>query len=599
MLVRAEGLSRSFGGKDVIRSATLTIDRADRIGLVGDNGSGKTTLIRMLMGELKADSGDLRRRTERIGYLPQFPRTGRNARVKDIIGAPYGQISKMARRLAELEEVMTDRKRSDVDWTSIGEEYSQLQEEYSHSGGHYFSSLSGSALEEVGLGTEVLERSMDQLSGGERTKVLLARVLVQVRDVDILFLDEPTSHLDIETIEWLEDYLVKLDSAVVSVSHDRYFLDNVVNTIMELKDGMIRKYQGNFSDYMQKTDIEHSMLSKEAEKRRIEVERQARIIEEQKRRWKYSSTSKARKKAAEVTGELEGPPPRTEMDITLKEKGGGGKNMILASSLVVLRDGKAVIREGELDVEMGDKLGIFGPNGSGKTTLVLGIMGRLGTKGDLWVAPGARVGYFAQGHDDLDPELTAEEQLIAVLGKESKGLARSVLSRFELKGAMVERKISTLSGGERARVALAHLIASRRNLLVLDEPTNYLDIRSKTAVENALDSYRGAVVLVTHDRYLLDRICNKIGLVKDGILRTYTGNYSQVKGKRDLNSLIEQADVYKVTSKFTDWKTRTKYKSGDRITIAFSELGRFEQAIELGYLKRVKGNELKRVKREK
>ncbi|MBN1538886.1 MAG: ABC-F family ATP-binding cassette domain-containing protein, partial [Candidatus Thermoplasmatota archaeon] len=451
----------------------------------------------------------------------------------------------------------------------------------------------------VGLGAEVLEKTLGQLSGGERTKVMLARVLVQVKDADILFLDEPTSHLDIETIEWLEDYLLELDCALVVISHDRYFLDNVVTEIIEIREGRTRKYDGNFSDFLVKTDIEYERLSKEASKKRLEKEKQARVIEEQKRKWKYIPTSKARIMDAEGKGDVEGPARRTELDLILKEKGAGGKNLIMASKLMVLRDGKVVVRGGELDVEMGDKLGIFGPNGSGKTTLILGIMGKLKTGGDLWVAPGARVGYFAQGHDDLDPELTAEEQLFKDLGKENKGLVRMLLSRFELRGPDVERKISTLSGGERARVALAHLTASRRNLLILDEPTNYLDIRSRTAVEKALDMYRGAIVMVTHDRYLLDHLCNKIGFVKEGTFRTYNGNYSQAMGQRDLDSLVEQAEVYTVVSKFTDWRTRTRYKTGDRVTIAFSEVDRFQQAIDLGYLKRVRGNELKRVSRER
>ncbi|MGA1865902.1 MAG: ABC-F family ATP-binding cassette domain-containing protein [Thermoplasmatota archaeon] len=597
--MRAEGLTRSFGGKDVIRSATLEINEKDRIGLVGDNGSGKTTLIRMLMGELRPDSGELKARTEKLGYLPQFPELRPDHRIKDILGAPYGQISRLSRRISELEGIMTDHSRNDVDWTAIGEEYSTLQEEFSHSRGHYFSSFSEGALEEVGLEAEVLGKTLDQLSGGERTKVMLARVLVQVKDVDILFLDEPTSHLDIETIEWLEDYLLELDCAMVVISHDRYFLDNVVTGIIEIREGRTRKYDGNFSDFLMKTDIEYERLSKEARRRMIEKERQARVIDEQKRKWKYIPTSKARIKAAEGKGDMEGPARRTELDIVLREKGAAGKNLIMASDLMVLREGKAVIREGELDVELGDKLGIFGPNGSGKTTLILGIMGRLKTRGDLWVAPGARVGYFAQGHDDLDPELTAEEQLMEDLGRDNKGLARRQLSRFELRGQDVERKISTLSGGERARVALAHLTASRRNLLILDEPTNYLDIRSRTAVEKALDIYRGAIVMVTHDRYLLDHLCNKIGFVKDGVLRTYNGNYSKAIGQRDLDSLVEQAEVYSVVSKFTDWRTKTRYRAGDKITIAFSELDRFQQAIDLGYLKRVRGNELKRVKRKR
>jgi len=271
----------------------------------------------------------------------------------------------------------------------------------------------------------------------------------------------------------------------------------------------------------------------------------------------------------------------------------------MAKDLKVTRGSRVIIEDGDIDLEIGDKLGIFGPNGSGKSTLVKALMGELKHKGDLWIAPGARVGYFAQGHDGLDPDISAEEQLLRVVGKDNKALVRGVLAKFQIKGEDAEREISSLSGGERARVALADLIARKRNLLILDEPTNYLDIRSKTAIEKALSSYKGSIIVVTHDRYLLDNLCNKIGFLKDGKFKIYTGTYSQVKGKRDLGSMIEQAEAFRVVSKFTDWSTKTKYKAGDRVVIAFSEMEQFKQAIDLGYLKRIRGNEQKKVKRKK
>ncbi|MGA1821352.1 MAG: ABC-F family ATP-binding cassette domain-containing protein [Thermoplasmatota archaeon] len=596
MLISAEAITRSFGPKEVITSAGMVIEPGDRIGLVGDNGSGKTTLIRILMGELKPDSGDLRIRTDRIGYLPQFPDFNMDAKVREVVGAPYGQIAKTARRLAELEEEMSS---PDADWNSLGSEYSRLQEEYHQAGGHYFSTRSGNALEKVGLSAEILDKKISRLSGGERTKVMLARVVIQSSDVDMLFLDEPTSHLDVETMEWLEDYLMEFTGGVIMISHDRYFLDRIVTRIVELKDGTTRSFIGNYTDYSISADARKKIISREAEKNRIERERQERVIEEQKRRWKYKTTFKTRQKLLEKTEVIEGGEKEADINIKMDTGREGGKNIIMAKDLSIKRGEITVIREGEIDLEMGDKMGIFGPNGSGKTSILKAIMGEIPHSGDLWVAKRANQGYFAQGHDGLDPELTAEEQLLKAVGRDNKALARQVLARFLIKGKDAEREISSLSGGERARVALAHLIAQRRNLLILDEPTNYLDIRSKNAIEEALRSYKGTVLIVTHDRYLLDRLCNKIGFVHDGILRTYTGNYTQVKGQRDLAAMVEQAEAYRVVSKFTDWKTNTKYRAGDRIVIAFSEMDRFKQAMDMGYLKRIRGNEKKKVKRER
>jgi ATP-binding cassette subfamily F protein 3 len=597
MLLSAEALTKSFGPNDVIINGKMVIESGDRIGLVGDNGAGKTTLIRMLMGQMRIDTGELHIRTEKIGYLPQFPDFSLESKVKDVIGAPYGKIAKISKRLVELEELMSDPSDPNVDWTALGEEYSHLQEEFSHVGGHYFSSRTGEALEDVGLSEELLEKKMSQLSGGERTKVMLARVLVQARDVDLLFLDEPTSHLDVETIEWLENYLMDFKGGIVIISHDRYFLDTVVTRIIELNNGITRSFQGSYSDYRIKMETEFQILSREAERNRIERDRQSRVIEEQQRKWKYKTTFKTRQKLLDKTGVIEGPVKQKDLNVKIDTSTRAGKNVIMAKDLKVIRGSRAIIEDGEIDLEIGDKLGIFGPNGSGKSTLIKAIMGELKHEGDLWIAPGARMGYFAQGHDGLDPELTPEEQLLNAVGKDNKALARMILAKFQIKGDDAEREISTLSGGERARVALALLIAQKRNLLVLDEPTNYLDIRSKTAIEKALSTYKGSLVIVTHDRYLLDNLCNKIGFLKEGKFKIYTGTYSQVKGKRDLDSLIEQAEAYRVVSKFTDWSTKTKYKAGDRIVIAFSEMERFQKAIDLGYLKRIRGNEQKKIKK--
>lgn len=599
MLISAEAITRSFGPKEVITSAGMVVEPGERIGLVGNNGSGKTTLIRILMGELKPDSGDLRIRTDKIGYLPQFPDFNMEAKVKDVVGAPYGQIANIARRLAVLEETMSNPSDPDTDWNSLGEEYSRLQEEYHQAGGHYFSSRSGDALEKVGLSEDILEKKMSQLSGGERTKVLLARVVIQSSDVDMLFLDEPTSHLDVETIEWLEDYLMEFSGGVIIISHDRYFLDRIITRIVELKNGTTRSFTGSFTDYKISVDTQTKIKSREAEKNRIERDRQERVIEEQKRKWGYKTTFKTRQKLLDKTEVIEAGEKEADINIKMDTGREGGKNIIMAKDLVIKRGSKTVIKEGEIDLEMGDKMGIFGSNGSGKTSLIKAIMGEIPYSGDLWVAKRANPGYFAQGHDGLDPELTAEEQMLKAVGKDNKALARGVLAKFLITGKDAEREISSLSGGERARVALAHLIAQKRNLLILDEPTNYLDIRSKNAIEEALGSYKGTVLIVTHDRYLLDKLCNKIGFVHGGILKTYTGNYSQVKGQRDLASMVEQAEAYRVISKFTDWKTNMKYKMGDRVVIAFSEMENFKQAIEMGYLKRIRGNERKKVKGER
>jgi ATP-binding cassette subfamily F protein 3 len=550
----------------------------------------------MLMGELHPDSGEIVQKTDAIGYLPQFPEFPLKSRVKDVIGTPYGRIATIKRRIAEIEDIMANPSRyPDLDWTELGDEYSNLQEQFSEEGGHKYASRGEEVLSDVGLDGTFLDRKLKDLSGGERGRALLARVLIQARDVDLLFLDEPTNHLDVETIEWLEEYLYELKASVVMISHDRYFLDKTCTKIIELDNGKIRSFKGNYSKYLIAKEAEFKIRSAEAEHNRIERDRQARIIEEQQRKWQYKGTFKTRQKLLDKTDVVDG--PRREHSIKMRIESGNrsGKNVIMTKDMMVLRDGKLVIKDLDLDLEQGDRIGIFGPNGCGKSTLLKTLMGELPYKGEMWVAPGARVGYFSQGLELLDKDLTAEQQLLQAVGKDNKALARGILAKFLITGLDAERTISTLSGGEKARIALALLIAQKRNLLLLDEPTNHLDIRSKSAIENALSTFKGTILVVSHDRYLLDNLCNKMGFIKDSKMIVLNGSYSQVKGDRSLKSIIEQAEAYRVVSGFTDWKTRTRYRSGDRVLIAESELEKFEEAIEKGFLKRIRGKEKKKV----
>ncbi len=263
----------------------------------------------------------------------------------------------------------------------------------------------------------------------------------------------------------------------------------------------------------------------------------------------------------------------------------------------ISRGGKVVLKDIDLDIDAGDKLGIFGQNGAGKTTLIKAILGEIPSRGDLWVAPGAEIGYFAQGHDTLDCHLSPLEQINKALGGNDRARARFLLARFLLAEKEVERPISTLSGGERARVALAMLIAERRNLLVLDEPTNYLDIMAKHAVESALAEYAGTILVITHDRYLLDSVCNKIAEVRDYGIRVFNGSYSEYKGARTGRNAVEEAEVYKVISGFTEWVSKKKFLVGDKVLIARSEKENFQWALDNGKLKKMPGKERKIIKK--
>jgi ATP-binding cassette subfamily F protein 3 len=588
MLLRAEGVAKSFGPNQVLSSVDLQIDKGERIGLVGRNGAGKTTLIRILMGAMRPDVGDIRLRTEKIGYLPQIPPIEPGATVLETIQTPDTRQLALLERLSELETKMATAGTSD-ELEKVSAEYTMLQGEYGARAAAGADYRIRDALSKVGLPDGKLGSKVSELSGGEKTKVFLARVLASVRDADILFLDEPTSHLDIETVEWLENYLRGTGSAIVIISHDRYFLDNVASRILELEEGNIKSYSGNYSEFIEKKrmEVERQVIAKE--KNRTERARQAKIAEEFHRRAWFSSTHKTRLKMLDRMETVKGPVEHKSIRVRIESSGKHGREFVLARALRVTRGDNVILDGADLAVEAGDKLGIIGPNGSGKTTLLLTLLGELPFEGELWVAPGAETGYFAQGHDALDDEKSAESHLLGIFGHGEHRKSRELLARFLITGKDADRPVSTLSGGERARVALAMLIAQKKNLLILDEPTNYLDIPSRHAVEGALADYSGSLIVVTHDRYFLDSVCNKVGVLKDGKLDVYGCTYSQLKdarGRRDGQKREENEHV--VVSKFKDWATGRLYSPGETIMLQGDDYEKFSWALETGRLKRAR-----------
>lgn len=594
MLIRAEGISKSFGPKDVLVNVSFHIDDNDRIGLVGPNGAGKTTLIKMIMGEVRPDCGDLTIRTNKIVHLSQFPSFDSDATVNEAI-QDEGPRSEEQKRIEELEAIMTSGELPPgMDWNDISMEYAMLQEKL------VAADKSGAERALDHLKTFGIDDRTDgrvsELSGGEKAKVHLSKILAQAEKADLLILDEPTNHLDIDAVEWLEEYLLDFKGAVVIVSHDRYFLDKTVTQVFELESGKLRRYGGNYSQFVDKKAMELERQRKEYERNARERERQARIADEQHRALWFSSTHKTRLKMLERMEVKEAPDKKKDLNIEISAAQKAGRNMVIAKKFKVARGGRTVFEDMELEIDTGDKLGIFGPNGSGKTTLVKALLGEIPSRGELWVAPGASIGYFAQGHDDLEPHLTAFEQIDKKLVGDARARARSYLYRFYLTRKDAERPISTLSGGERARVMLSILLSSDLNFLVLDEPTNYLDIMAKHAVEVALADYGGTFLIVTHDRYLLDSVCSKVAELRNGVLTMFNGSYTQYKGTRAGRDMVEEAEIYKVVSSFTDWTSRRKYSAGERVLIAPSEKANFQWALDTGKLRRIPGKERKLVR---
>lgn len=592
MLLKAQSVTKAFGPHKVLKDVSLQINEGDSIGLIGINGAGKSTFLKILLGELKADTGELVRNTERIGYLEQFAESSSEFTVRDVLGRPYGHIENLKRRLEEIEEMMIAG--GDIDWNALAEENAALEAQLAKADMEDEGNLV-KALEKVGLDAGIMDRTMDSLSGGERTKVMLSRIIVQADDCDLLVMDEPTSHLDINTVEWLENYLIQTHCSVLVISHDRYFLDKIATRMLEIDHGKSREYKGNYSDFIYKKMLDLDRMEKEYRKYATQKKKQEEIAKQLHRDQWYMTTHKTREKLISKMEEKEKPEENREITVRIQAAHKSGKNVITTKNLCIDLGGRRILSDVELDIQKGDKIGIFGSNGEGKSTLVKALLGIIPSEGDLWVAPGAKIGYYSQHHERLDMKLTAEEQLLQIVGKERRAEARNMLARFLLFGEEVERPIATLSGGQRARVALCLLLLDETNVLVLDEPTNYLDIPAKHAVEEALVEYDGTIITVTHDRYFLDTVCTKMVEVANGRARSFTGTYSEMKGRPNVREIVMDADEYRVLAPFTNWVSGKKYAKGDRVLITPPEEKSFEWALSQGKLKKTGGRQRKKV----
>ena len=584
MLLKAQSVSKSFGPMKVLEDVNLQINEGDRIGLVGANGAGKSTFLKILLGEEKEDTGEITRRTEKIGYMEQFVDIPEDMTVREVLEASFSYAEHIKVRMAEIDALYSSG--GDIDWNALAEEQAELEGKLQKFNGEIGGKILD-VLKQVKFPEDYLDRRMGELSGGEKSKVMMARTVVQVSDCDVIFMDEPTSHLDISTIEWMERLILSSGCAVVVVSHDRYFLDRIALKVLEIENGKSTEYKGNYSAYVEKKNMALERQMREYERYADAKKKQDALIEamfHDARR--YMGTYKTRLMMASKLEEKERPEEQKDINITIKAAQKSGKNVLMAENMSVSRGDRVILSGVNLDIQKGDKVGVFGANGAGKSTLIKAILGELPVTGELWVAPGAKIGYYSQQHEGLDLKLTAEEQMLHLIGPDNKAEARKALAQFLLTDENVTNKMSTLSGGQRAKVALCLMMHGETNLLILDEPTNYVDINSKHMLEKALAEYDGVVITITHDRYFLDNVCNKVIEVANGKAICHNGNYSDLKGAPEPVKQAEKGQMYRVVEPFTNWTTRKKYAKGDRISITPSEMPGFQDALDKGKIRK-------------
>ncbi|GBD15664.1 Energy-dependent translational throttle protein EttA [bacterium HR26] len=533
-ILSVENLSKRFGAEEIFSGITFQIQERDRIGLVGVNGAGKSTLLRILAGLEQPDGGALiAQRGLRIGYLAQEAAVDPSRTVLDAALEAMEEVRQLGRDLERLTTAIADASGEALD--RLLAEYAQKTLRFEAAGGYDLEHRAAEVLAGLGFEQDEFSRPAGQLSGGQRTRLALARALLA--DPDLLLLDEPTNHLDLQALTWLEDFLRAWRGAFVVVSHDRYFLDQVTERTLELSFGHLEDYPGNYSRYLE-------LRAERLARRWAEYEAQQEFIrKEEEFIRRYRAGQRAREARGRATRlarleRIERPREHEALRLQLTTGLRSGRIVLTTSELVIgypASDGSEPVvlcRTPELVVERGERVAIIGPNGAGKTTLIRTLLGEHSPlSGQIRYGTAVRPAYYAQGHEQLDPKLTV---LGTIMRRQpmSEEAARTLAGRFLFSGDDVVKPVSALSGGERSRLALALLTLERGNLLILDEPTNHLDIASREALESVLEDFEGTILFVSHDRYLIDRLATRVWSIEDGVLQVAPGNYTDYQRLR-------------------------------------------------------------------
>jgi len=515
----------AYPGTEILAGASLLIRPGDRLALLAPNGAGKSTVLRLLAGDIAVDAGDVRvLGRASVAYLRQSQELSGAGTLLDALLEPFADLQRLHEQL-----IATEAQLHTGDAATLAR-YGEMQESYQHQGGYELEARVKRLMTDVGFAESDLSRSVDTLSGGERGRLELAKVLVQ--KPDLLLLDEPTNHLDLAAIERLESFLSEYTGAFLLVSHDRAFIRAVCREIVELESGKFVKYAFGYDKYVVERDARLERARAAYERQKEHVEKTEDFIRRNLAGQK-TKQAQSRRKMLEKLERLERPDDEWEHagKIALSFQTGGdlgSKETIRAPKLTVGYPGtEPILRDVAANIYRGDKVGIVGPNGSGKSTLVKTLIGELPPiAGKVEIGTGVRIGYFDQKLGTLDENLTLIDEVRSVRADLSPEVVRQYLAKFRFFGDDPFRTVRGLSGGERSRLAMAKIMLFPRNVLVLDEPTNHLDIPARETLEDALGGYEGTLIVVSHDRYFLDRVCTRLLVIDGDRLEAHVGNYS-------------------------------------------------------------------------
>lgn len=581
MVLACNNISKSFGIDEIIKNASFNIEEREKAAIVGINGAGKTTLLRIIMGEYQADSGEVIIAKDRtIGYLAQHQKLSGDNTIYDELLSVKKDIIELEQKIRRLELEMHSKE--GVELETVMEAYSKSTHQFELQNGYAYKSEVVGVLKGLGFDESDFEKKMNTLSGGQKTRVALGRLLLS--KPDIIMLDEPTNHLDMNSIAWLENYLVNYDGSVIIVAHDRYFLDKVVTKVIEVERGIVSVFSGNYSDYAAKKKQLMDAKLKEYYNQQRDIKHQEEAIAKLKsfNREKSIKRAESREKLLDKIEVIDKPITEQEtMHFKLEPAKESGNDVLSVEGLSKAFGGNRLFDNVSFEIKKGEKVALIGNNGTGKTT-ILKIINHIidADAGKVKLGANVEIGYYDQEHNVLHMDKTAFDEIGDAYPDMTNTQIRNMLACFLFTGDDVFKKISDLSGGERGRVSLAKLMLSNANFLILDEPTNHLDIMSKEILESALNRYTGTVLYVSHDRYFINKTASRIMELSANTVTNYIGNYDYYLEKRDILAPkeVKQVSSEKNTAVKDDWKAQKEEQA--KLRKRQNDIAKIEKSIE-------------------
>ncbi|MDK7952787.1 ABC-F family ATP-binding cassette domain-containing protein [Lactobacillus paragasseri] len=557
IIAQAQDLEQRFGGNTIFSNISFSVPDNARIGLVGPNGAGKTTLLKIMTGQQEPTSGQFTiNKGLKVGYIAQENGLDEDKTIWDEMLTVFNDLIEKNKKITKMQEQIADHPEDE----DLLKRYDQLAYDFEQEGGFTYQAEIKSILNGFNFKENTWNKVIGTLSGGEKTRLAFVKLLLQKPPV--LLLDEPTNYLDLDTLDWLEAFLKNYQGAIITVSHDQYFLDHLANQIFELNFGKLTTFKGNYSQYVKERELMDSQQEAAYEKQQEKIKKEEEFIQKNLVRASTTKRAQSRRKVLDKMERIKPPKHKQKVRINFTSERPSGKEVLIAKDLTIGYPDKVMVSDIDFQVNKNDRVAIIGPNGIGKSTLLKTIMKKLEPKGgSIKYGASLDIGYYDQELQSLDPSKTVLDTIWDRHKTMPEKDVRSILASFLFTAEDIDKTVGQLSGGQKARLTLTVLSLEKDNFLLMDEPTNHLDIEAKEVLEEALDNYDGTLLFVSHDRYFINELANKIISVRDGHAKIYNGNYSYyLDEKAKQAAAAQEAEAQKAETETTPAASQNKGK---------------------------------------